>query len=353
MPAGFFQLSVKEIVRQTKDAIQIVMSIPNHLESQFIYESGQYITIHQNISGEDVRRSYSICSSPFADKELSVAVKEVPGGKMSTFLNQELKEGQQLEVMAPMGNFKLQPNFEHKHHFLFGGGSGITPLLSIIKTALHEENSKVTLVYANKNEASIIFNKELRSLHESFSNRFQIIHSIDSPEESWADLKGQLNHERLLQLIEKYANNESIFYICGPNGMMELVKNTLEKRNIPKNQIKLEYFTSTVSDISKTQKNIAPSEEVTESEVLIEVYGDESIVTVEEGQTILEAAQDADLDPPYSCTAGVCTTCRARVIAGSVKMDEREGLSDAEIEEGFVLTCQSRPTSSKCHLIFE
>ncbi len=354
MPSGFFQIAVKDIIRQTPEAVQIIFDIPAKLSPQFLYEAGQYITICKTLDNEEVRRSYSICSDPKTDLDLSVAVKEVHHGKMSTFLNQSLNRGDLLDIMPPMGNFQVAKNTEkNQHHFLFGGGSGITPLISMIKSILNIEGNLATLIYANKTEDSIIFKEELNTIKSKFPKRFKLIHTLDNPSSSWKGLQGQLNPDSVAELVDAYSFSSSVFYICGPNAMMEMVRDTLLNNAIHSEKIRMEYFTATSSSLLKENETEEVGNEVIESEATLEVYGEVSTVMVEEGQTILEAAQEADLDPPYSCSAGVCTTCRARIVSGNVVMEEREGLSDAEIEEGFVLTCQSKPTTKNCHLVFE
>ncbi|MCB9261009.1 MAG: 2Fe-2S iron-sulfur cluster binding domain-containing protein [Flavobacteriales bacterium] len=353
MPSGFFKLKVDKITRETTEAVSIRLLIPPPLKAMFQYKAGQYLTLHAMLNGEDVRRSYSVCSSPFLDEMPTVAVKQVSNGKMSTFLNKDLKEGDLIDAMPPMGKFSVEPNENaQKLYMLYGGGSGVTPVKSIALTVLNKEpKSRVVLVYANKNEDSIIFKNEFDQLETEFLGRLKIIHSLDNPPANWSGLSGMLNAEKIIDIVNKNAVQSVVteHFICGPTGMMKMIEDTLKQMNVKAEHIHLEYFTAIVKEKPESET----VEFTGESKVKISVFGQEKTVSVKPNQTILEAAQDAGLDPPYSCTVGVCTTCRAKVYKGEVKMDEREGLSDAEIDEGFVLTCQSHPVSPEVELKYE
>lgn len=358
MPAGFYKLKVDKIHRETPDAVSIRLLVPPPLKGSFTYKAGQYLTLHAMINGEDVRRSYSVCSSPYEDEMPTVAVKQVQDGRMSTFLNTQLKEGDLIEAMPPMGNFIVEPNESNaKHYVLFGGGSGITPLLSIALTVLGQEpNSKVTLVYANRNKESIIFHDSISQMEIEHNGRFKTIHILEEGNDGWTGLTGMLTQPKIKQLLDTHLSAEQTgaeYFICGPTGLMQLVESSLEAFDVPKTQVHLEYFTA----VSKKPSGVETTEEIeddgTDKSVLVELYGEEQTVNVSPDKTILEATQDAGMDPPYSCTVGVCTTCRAKVHKGKVRMDEREGLSDAEIEEGYVLTCQAHPITNNVELSFE
>ena len=355
MPTGFYKLKVDKIKRETKDAVSIRLLVPPPLKANFAYKAGQYLTLHAMINGEDVRRSYSVCSSPYKDAMPTIAVKQVEDGRMSTFLNQVIKEGDLIDAMPPMGKFTVEPTGQsNTHYFLFGGGSGITPMQSIALTVLGEEpNAKVTLVYANRNEESIIFKEDIDGLVEQYGNRFEVIHILENPSESWTGLKGMLNEMKVKQLISQKTsapNGDTSYFICGPNGLMQLVEGTLQNMGIDADKINLEYFTAVER---KKEDEAVIEDDGSSKQVTVDVYGDCQTITVEPGKTILESAQDAGMDPPFSCTVGVCTTCRARVTKGKVRMDEREGLSDAEIEDGYVLTCQAHPITSEVELTYE
>lgn len=355
MPQGFYQLKIARIIKETDDAVSIALMVPPPLKNQFQYQAGQYLTFSKVINGEEIRRSYSVCSSPYQSEMPVIAVKKVENGRMSTFMNDELKEGDLIDAMPPMGKFTLVPEASKSSHYvLFGGGSGITPLFSILLTVLDKEPlSKITLVYANRNEPSVIFAKELKKLEAENNDRLKIIYIYDNPVGEWNGLKGYLTTPVIHLLLRQTVANprEAIYYICGPSPMMQLVKSSLEMAGIHADHIKTEYFTA-VSAESKPAA-VELESETDEHKVKVEVYGKQHEITVKPGETILSAAQDAGLEPPYSCTVGVCTTCRAKVLTGKVRMDEREGLSDAEIAEGYVLTCQSHPLTGNVELIYE
>ncbi|MEY2924218.1 MAG: hypothetical protein RLZZ337_766, partial [Bacteroidota bacterium] len=231
MPAGFYSLPIQKLNRETRDAVSITFEVPAHLGAQFQYKAGQYLTFSIIINGEEVRRSYSVCSSPVSSSNPTIAVKEVEGGKMSTYLNREVKEGDIIDVMPPMGKFILEPNSSAaNHYFMFGGGSGITPLLSIIKTALiTEPNSKCYLFYANRDEESIIFKDEISALEASNSN-FKVFYSLDNPPIDWDGYKGFLSEARVSELIRQELGLNfptAKYYTCGPSAMMQVVENGL------------------------------------------------------------------------------------------------------------------------------
>lgn len=361
MPAGFYPLTIKTLNRETKDAVSIEFDVPAHLQSQFQYKAGQYLTFSIVINGEEVRRSYSVCSSPLLNANPVIAVKQVEDGRMSTYLNTVIKEGDQIEVMPPMGKFTVEPNSNaSNNYFLFGGGSGITPLLSILKTVLFAEpNSKITLFYANRDFESIIFKTELDKLAEQYENRCKVIYSLDNAPADWMSYRGFLTESSVSQIIRSELGLNyptAKYYTCGPSPMMDVVVKGLTAAGVQSEHIFTEYFTAAVKD-EKDHSAVAQasteSDEIIERTIKVEVFGQKKDVVVKPEQTILIAAQDAGLDPPYSCTVGVCTTCRARLRSGRASMEEREGLSDTEIEQGYILTCQGHPLSDDVDLIYE
>ena len=360
MPAGFYTIPVSKINRETKDAVSISFDVPSLMVPQFSYTAGQYLTLSIMINGEEVRRSYSMCSSPVTGEKITIAVKQVDGGKMSNYLNTSLKEGDVLDIMPPMGKFILNPSpSSANHYFMFGGGSGITPLLSIIKTALKEEpNSYCYLVYANRNEESVIFKDQIDALESAYAN-FKVVYSHDNPTGQWLGLRGFLTEEKVSEIVRQELGLNyptARYYTCGPGIMMNLVVQGLKKIGVREENINTEYFTAkTKEETLPTEINVDSnySDEIIERTILVEVFGEQKEITVKPTDTILIAAQNAGMDPPYSCTVGVCTTCRARLKSGKASMEEREGLSDAEIDEGYILTCQAHPLSDDVDLVFE
>jgi len=337
-------LKISEITQETADCVSIAFHIPSELKDVFSYKQGQYVTFKLMVNGEDLRRSYSVCSSPAIAEDLRVAIKKVYNGKASTFLNSNLKVGDTLEVMPPMGNFHTEMNVNNnKTYILFGGGSGITPMLSIIKTVLVKEpQSKVILFYGNLNESSIIFNKQLSDLENKHPNHVKVVNVLEKPENANhpKELTGIMRPEVVEMLVNKYTamgNNE--YFICGPTPMMQSVESTLQKLNVPKHQVHLEYFTAPVS----TEAVATESTEAVNCTATIILDGDTFTVNIAPGENVLDAAINAGLDAPYACQGGSCCTCRALLTEGKVEMRVNYALLDQEVKEGFVLTCQSLP----------
>ncbi|MCB9256514.1 MAG: 2Fe-2S iron-sulfur cluster binding domain-containing protein [Chitinophagales bacterium] len=360
----FHSVKVKSIQRQTKDAVAITLDIPHDLKESFAYVPGQYITFRVNIAGESLNRSYSLCSAPSLAEDPSVAVKEVKGGKVSSFFNRSLKAGDSLEIMPPMGNFKADPSSDDKQHYiLFGGGSGITPLFSILKSVLHQaKDAKVSLFYANYNSESVIFKQELLDLKTKFGTRFSLVHIFDKPNKSGGFLgfgkknaeelefeEGMLTGKMCLDLLKKYTDlnfRDSQFYMCGPGGLMDNVGSALSQLQIPQERVHREYF-SEKSDTEKQSASVGQADVNFSGKSKVEIIYDGASYNLEmdSKETILDAALDANVDPPFACMVGACTTCRAKLVEGSAKMKDSQALTQKEIEAGFILTCQAHPTS--------
>ena len=346
--ARFHTLKVKDIKRETSEAVSVAFEIPAQQQPDYQFKQGQYITLKLNINGEEIRRSYSICSSPY-DKELRVAVKEVIGGKASTFINRELKIGANMEVMTPMGSFySVLSGANKKKYVLFAGGSGITPMMSIIKSVLYvEKQSNITLIYANKNEVSTIFKNELDALSLSNPN-LKVVYVFDQPQTKISDLQtGIITPDKALSLIENYGGvNADEYFICGPGVMMENVKTTLETLKVESRKIHIEYFNAVIDAVNKAENNTIGAN--VKSNVTVLQYGIETNFELQTGGiSLLDAAIEAGVDAPFSCKGAVCCTCRAKVLEGKVKMDANFALTDAEVEEGFILTCQAHPLTEK------
>jgi ring-1,2-phenylacetyl-CoA epoxidase subunit PaaE len=272
-------------------------------------------------------------------------VKRVKGGVVSNFINETVKVGDYINVMEPMGNFTTEFATENKRHLImFAGGSGITPMISIAKSTLQvEKDSVVSLIYANRDINSIIFREALQHLEESYEGRFHVIHILDNAPMEWQGHSGLLNHEMLVKLFERIPDwgiDKSTYLMCGPEGMMNNVETLLAQQNIPADKIFKESFV--VGTINKKEEP-ATSEEIIARNVTILYDGEEHIVSVPPDQPILEAALDLEIDLPFSCQSGLCTACRGKCLSGSVKMDEEEGLSQAEKDAGYVLPCVSHP----------
>lgn len=346
--AKFNPLKVKDIRRESADAVSVSFEIPTSLQIAYQFKQGQYITLKLNIGGEEIRRSYSICTSPYTEKELRVAVKEVSGGKASTYINKTLKVGDVLEVMTPMGNFNsILSGNNRKKYVLLAGGSGITPMMSILKSILHiEKQSDVTLIYANRDENSVIFKSELERIAATYGDALRLIYVYDNTTLPLPDLQiGLITRDRAAALLNYLCcGNADEYFICGPAPLMENIKAGLDKLKIADRKIHIEYFSSVIEAVAKEE---GPVKNV-KSHVTVMQYGIETNFDLEtEGSTILDAAIDAGVDAPFSCKGAVCCTCRAKVIEGKVKMDANFALTDAEVAQGFILTCQAHPITEK------
>ena len=354
--ARFHTLKVKDIKRETSDAVSIAFDVPAQIQHEFQFKQGQYITLKLTVKGEEIRRSYSLCSSPYGEKEWRVAVKEVQDGKASTFLNRSLKVADSMEVMTPMGSFhSILSGNNKKQYVLFAGGSGITPMMSIIKSVLYvEKQSSIVLIYANRDEDSTIFNAEIEKLKADNADKLTVFNVYDNPKNTVSDLqKGLLTVDR----VKKIASSLNLtkgdeYFICGPTPMMENIKQALEGLSIAKEKIHIEYFSAVVDAVAKAE-NVAVGGSVN-SEVKVIQYGIETSMTLNtDGLSILDAAIEAGVDAPFSCKGAVCCTCRAKVLEGKVKMDANYALTDAEVEDGFVLTCQAHPLTANVVIDFD
>jgi ring-1,2-phenylacetyl-CoA epoxidase subunit PaaE len=344
----FHQLTVSEIKNETLDCVSVTFDVPSNLIKDYEYIQGQHLTLKLLVNGKEVRRSYSLCSSPMIKEPLRVAVKRVKGGLGSNFIYDNLKKGDVIEIMTPMGNFHTElKNTNKKHYVLFAGGSGITPMMSIIKTTLiAEPQSTLTLFYGNFDEASTIFKKELDEIVSLNPGRFTLHYIFEKPSSQniSADLIGMLTKDKVKEVISKYLERNPVieYFVCGPGPMMDNVKEVLESNNVNKNFIHIEYFTSAVEEPKKDASEIKGSI----CEVTVIADGKETTFQLAtDGDAILDAAMDAGVDAPFSFKGAVCATCRAKVMEGKASMTMNYALTDDEVEEGYILTCQAHPTT--------
>lgn len=354
MAIHFHELTVKDVCKETRDCVSISFDIPDNLKNAFAFSHGQNITI-KFTAEEDIRRSYSICSSPF-ENEFRIAVKKVNGGAFSTFANEKLKTGDVLQVMPPTGSFytKLDPN-RGRQYILFAAGSGITPILSIIKTILHtEQESTVTLVYGNKNVSSIIFKDQLEALKDMYLRRFSIFYVLSREKKEAAINNGRIDDEKCRQFsrIIDYKNADE-FFICGPEQMIFTVRDYLLEYGVGKEKIHFELFTTPARKKagihSKTENKPGQLSDIT-----VKLDGRVFNFKLEhESNNILDAALAEGADLPYSCKGGVCTTCKSKLVEGEVIMEANYGLEPDEVDAGFILTCQSHPKSRKVVVDFD
>lgn len=353
MTPKFHTLKVKEVRRETKDAVSIAFDIPETLQSDYKFIPGQYLTLRTLVNGEDIRRSYSLCSAPF-ENEWRVAVKQVEGGRFSTFVNTQLKTGDELQVMTPMGNFQLEANpIAQKSYVLFAGGSGITPILSILKQILtHEPLSDVTLFYGNRDFASIIFREEIEALKNNYMTRLRVIHVLSHESLGNKIQKGLMDKQKCEDLHSAFLKgwNISEVYVCGPEVMMLAVKESFENLGVAKENIFFELFGTPGATPKKQTESNEPK---INANVHVILDGDMYDVAMDASETILDAAYKAGADLPFACKGGVCCTCKAKIIEGEARMDVNYALEPDEVAAGYILTCQAHPTTEKLIVSFD
>ncbi|WP_345163944.1 ferredoxin--NADP reductase [Nibribacter koreensis] len=347
-----YHMKVAEITQETADAVTLHFEHPERNSISFI--PGQFLTLIIPVNGSKIRRSYSLCSTP-DDPRLSVTIKRVEGGLMSNYILDNVKVGQEIEVMAPLGNFNLKADASKKRHiYLFGGGSGITPLMSMTRTILKDEpQSRVTLIYGNRNENSVIFKSEFDRLEAENPERLKVVYvyneSLKDATEQQEENIGLLDRMMVIKLMDKCkapGYSDESFYMCGPEGMMNEVRDALQFMKVPADRVFKESFVAPTTPEDKNVTGANETDEIVTQTVTIIYEGKEYKVEVEPNETILEAGLRDDIDLPYSCQAGLCTACRGKCLTGRVHLDEREGLSDSEIAQGYVLNCVGHPLTS-------
>lgn len=360
--AQFYKLLVSDLKKETPSCVSVFFDIPENLKEDFKFKAGQYLTLKIDIADEEVRRAYSIFTPPFSD-QIGVSIKKVINGKMSNYIVDKLKVGDQIDVMIPEGKFVVKPQIDsQRDHYFIAAGSGITPILSMIKTILEEEpKSTVYLLYGNRDEDNIIFRSELEAMKDIYNNQFFMDITLSSPTKeksnnilgtlgsrtiSWNGQKGRLNGNRVINMLNENPprSNESLFYICGPEAMMEDVKSTLIENKVSSKKIFQEYFT-----VSKEGEKVDGKNSI----LTTNFDGEDIRLELQEHETILDAMLDAGHDVPYSCTGGSCSSCIAKVVKGSAKMKICLALDENEVEEGFILTCQAQATSKEIEIEYE
>ena len=359
MAKHFRTLTVLDIRKDTEDCLLVSFFIPDEWKEEFKYKAGQNITIRININGIEVRRSYSICSSPF-ENELQVAIKKVEGGIFTTYAHQHFKPTQTLEVLAPTGNFVMLPNpIQKKHYLAFAAGSGITPVFSMLKSILKEEPlSYFSLVYGNRNRSSVIFREELMDLKNKYPEQFQWIPVFSREKMDAPIFEGHIDGTKcemiLNQVLQPGTNQE--YLLCGPAAMIFTVRDWLLAHQVDGKKIHFELFSDPGETGSTVKKTTPVRKELSEEKSLVTIRLDGISTDFHiplAGPTILEAAIQAGADLPYACRAGVCASCRAKLVSGKVTMDQNYSLADEELEEGFILACQAHPASENLVIDFD
>lgn len=347
MSLHFEKLSVKQIRKETEDCVSILLDVPDQHKEQFRYQPGQHLTMRTFVNGGEVRRSYSLCSSPL-ENVWRIAVKKLSGGLFSSFANEVLKPGDILDVMPPMGKFLIELNADNKKEYVaIAAGSGITPIISIIKTVLVlEPQSIFTLVYGNRNRHSIIFKEELEALKNIYMNRFKLVYVLSREKTDALINYGRIDAVKCEQLFNKVVNiNADEFFVCGPEEVIFSVTNFLQQKGVNKKKVHFELFTTPeTTHINVKRKSIVETA-LAKSKITIKIDGRsfDFELPFESNNSILDAALNQGADLPFACKGGVCTTCKAKLLEGEIDMDVNYGLEQEEVEQGFILTCQSHP----------
>jgi len=352
----FHELTVASVTRETRDAVAVTFAVPDELSDTFRYVQGQHLTLRTGIEGEEVRRSYSICAA-VQDEQLRVAIKRVDGGLFSTWANEQLRPGMTLGVMPPAGHFHVPLSTTNaKHYVAFAAGSGITPMLSIIKTTLQAEpESRFTLFYGNRASSSVLFKEELEDLKDSYLQRFNLVFVL-SREQLDIDLfNGRIDGEKVNALLTHWVKPQDIdvAFICGPHSMMEEVSQALLDNGVDKSRIKRELFATSIPSArpaARAHKQLGQQQ----CEVTVIQDGRTRTFTLEKNkESVLDAALAQGIELPYACKGGVCSTCRCKRVEGEVDMDVNFALEDYEVARGFILSCQSYAVSDKLVIDFD
>lgn len=347
--SAFYKLNIKEVRRETKETVSILFNIPLEFKDFYRYKAGQYVNLKLTLDGQEIRRAYSLCTAP-ENNEFRIAIKAVQNGTFSFFANTNLKAGDNLEVGTPEGKFTFEPDANRQRNYLaFAAGSGITPIISILQSVLQNEpKSTFVLVYGNKTPENAIFHELLHDLQLKYVGRL-FIHYVYSKVNVEGDLFGRID-KSVVNFVLNNKHKEldfEKFYLCGPEDMINTVSNVLKERNVKESAIKFELF-STAPAEAKTDKALEGH-----AKISILVDGDETTFEMSQKQTILEAALKQGIDAPYSCQGGICSSCIARIKSGSAVMKKNTILTDSEIEEGLVLTCQAHPTSEQISVDYD
>ncbi|MGD9979113.1 MAG: 1,2-phenylacetyl-CoA epoxidase subunit PaaE [Hyphomonadaceae bacterium] len=357
MSIEFHKLRVAEVKRETPDAVSVRFDLPEELRETFAFRAGQHLTFRLEIGGEELRRNYSVCVAP-SEGMLKIGVKKIAGGVFSGWVNDQLKTGDILEVMAPHGSFcwNFDPVASHEY-VAFAGGSGITPILSLIKTALAvEPNSRFTLFYGNRNSMSVMFLEEIAGLKDRYIDRLSVFHFLEEEEEEIDLFNGRLDRAKTDDILATLVEPAHVdaFFICGPGPMMDAIEEALTAKGVDKPRILIERFTTGPLSAAQVAAARALEEKAAGLKMSVTLNGRRMQVAFDpEKHSILDNVRAAGLPAPFACKGGVCATCRAKVTTGEVSMKQNFALSEEELAEGYVLTCQATPVTEGVALTYD
>jgi ring-1,2-phenylacetyl-CoA epoxidase subunit PaaE len=357
MSIDFYKLRVAEVKRETPDAVSVRFELPASLRETFAFKAGQHLTFRRAFGGEEVRRNYSVCVAP-SEGVLKIGVKKIAGGVFSGWVNDELKAGDELDVMAPHGSFCWDFTAGARRAYVaFAGGSGITPILSLMKAALATEpNSRFTLFYGNRNSAGVMFLEEIAGLKDRYLDRLSVYHFLEDEEEEIELFNGRLNRAKIDELLTQLVKPAHVdaFFICGPGPMMDAAEDALLARGADKGRILIERFTTGPLSAAQAAAARAAEEKAAGLKMSVTLNGRRMNVTFDPAKhSILDNVRAAGLPAPFACKGGVCATCRAKVTAGEVSMKVNYGLSQQELADGYVLTCQATPVTEGVALTYD
>ncbi len=362
---NFYTLKVKDVQKETDSAVVLTFDVPENLKDTFQYDHGQYLTLRFNFKGKQERRAYSLCSSPALDSHLKIGVKRVFKGLVSNHINDNIRPGDEIEVMPPQGHFNTDLNTDQsKDYFLIAAGSGVTPMLSILKTVIEREpKSNVYLFYGNRSEDTIMFKSELDALEKKYAGQLKVIHTLSKPNErkeggifglfakkivDWQGMKGRIDGRSAKEVVSSHRNNTRGVecFLCGPVGMMRTVEDTLKSLGIEEENIHIEWFTSPTEGESNIGNGKGAKATVT-------MNGKQIELNLLPNETILDGLLRIDEDPPYSCMSGACSTCVCKVVSGEAEMERCLALSDDEVKNGYLLSCSAVPTTEEIEVNFD
>jgi ring-1,2-phenylacetyl-CoA epoxidase subunit PaaE len=347
MSAAFHRLRIADVRRETPDAVSLRFELPDELADAFAFRAGQHLTVKSEIGGEEVRRNYSVCVAPH-ERELRIAIKEIAGGVFSNWANRGLAAGHDLDVMAPHGAFTwtFEPGAARRY-VAFAGGSGITPIISLLKTALAvEPNSRFTLLYGNRSAAQVMFLEELAGVKNRYMDRLEVFHFLEDEEEETEIFNGRLDAAKVEEVLQGLVRVDDVdaFFICGPGPMMDAVETALKARGAPAEAILIERFTTSPVSLAQAEAARRLEAEARGRSMTVVLEGRRVRVAFDsEKGSILESARAAGVPAPFACKGGVCATCRAKLVSGQVEMKANYALTPAELAQGYILTCQAVP----------